>query len=99
MSASWSPDELHLVDAAEELHIAVVRFDGSPGRWVPIWVVCAGGQVYVRTWYRRDTGWFGQALRSGQARVPHTIRSSAIRAEYQRRPAHHSFLAPRGFAA
>ena len=38
-------------------------------RWVPIWVVCAGGQVYVRTWYRRDTGWFGHALRSRRARI------------------------------
>ena len=28
-----------------------------------------GGQVYVRTWYRRDTGWFGHALRSRQARI------------------------------
>jgi hypothetical protein len=36
---------------------------------VPIWVVCAGGQVYVRTWYRRDTGWFGHALRSRRARI------------------------------
>jgi hypothetical protein len=23
----------------------------------------------VRTWYRRDSGWFGQALRSGRARI------------------------------
>jgi hypothetical protein len=31
--------------------------------------VCADKQVYVRTWYRRDTGWFGHALRSRRARV------------------------------
>jgi hypothetical protein len=60
------------MDAARELEIAVRRSDGSLREWVPIWVVCAGGQVYVRTWYRRDTGWFGHALRSRQAliRVP-----------------------------
>jgi hypothetical protein len=69
MTASWSPDELHLMNAAGELRIAVKRSDGSLRRWVPIWVVCAGGQVYVRTWYRRDTGWFGHALRSRRARI------------------------------
>jgi hypothetical protein len=69
MTASWSPDELSLMNAAGELRIAVKRPDGSLRRWVPIWVVCAGGQVYVRTWYRRDTGWFGHALRSRRARI------------------------------
>ena len=69
MTAPWFPDDLRLVDAARELQIAVRHSDGSLRRWVPIWVVCAGGQVYVRTWYRRDTGWFGHALRSRRARV------------------------------
>jgi hypothetical protein len=27
------------------------------------------GEVYVRTWYRRDTGWFGLALSTRRARV------------------------------
>ena len=69
MTAPWSPDELRLMNAAGELRIAVKRSDGSLRQWVPIWVVCAGGQVYVRTWYRRDTGWFGHALRSRRARI------------------------------
>jgi hypothetical protein len=62
---AWTPGDLSRLDAAQELEIAV----GGARRWVPIWVVCAGGQVYVRTWYRRDTGWFGAAVRSGRARV------------------------------
>jgi hypothetical protein len=69
MTALWAPDDLRLMNAAGELSIAVKRSDGSLRRWVPIWVVCAGGQVYVRTWYRRDTGWFGHALRSRRARI------------------------------
>jgi hypothetical protein len=69
MTASWSPDEMSLINAAGELQVAVKRPDGSLRQWVPIWVVCAGGQVYVRTWYRRDTGWFGHALRSSRARI------------------------------
>lgn len=69
MTASWSSDELRLLDAAMELEIAVRRADGRLRRWVTVWVVCADGQAYVRTWYRRDTGWFGQALRSRRARI------------------------------
>src|SRR3984957_11973197 len=69
MTASWSPDELRLMNAAGGLRVAVKRCDDSLRQWVPIWVVCAGGQVYVRTWYRRDTGWFGHALRSQRARI------------------------------
>ena len=69
MTNPWAPGDLRQLDAARELEIAVQRSDGSLRRWVPIWVVCAGGQVYVRTWYRRDTGWFGHALRSRHARV------------------------------
>lgn len=61
---SWSPDDLRLLDAAQELEIAV----GSR-RWTPIWVVCAGGHAYVRTWHRRDTGWFGDSVRARRARI------------------------------
>lgn len=65
----WAPDELEQIDAAAELHIAVRRADGTLHRWTPIWVVSADGQTYVRTWFRRDTGWFGHALRSHRARI------------------------------
>ena len=69
MTARWPAEDLRLIDAAGDLEIAVRRPDGSLRRWLPIWVVCAGDQAYVRTWYRRDTGWFGQALLSGRARI------------------------------
>ncbi len=69
MAGTWSPDELATIDAAVELEIAVRRPDGGLGRWTPIWVVQAAGQVYVRTWHRRDTGWHGGALSSRRASV------------------------------
>jgi hypothetical protein len=62
MTAPWRPDELDLVDRAHELEIAVRRTDGTLRRWTPIWVVRVGEQVYVRSWHRRDTGWFGHAV-------------------------------------
>lgn len=45
------------------------RADGTLGRWTPIWAVHVADAVYVRTWYRRDTGWFGRAVSTGCARV------------------------------
>jgi hypothetical protein len=69
MAAAWSPEELQRIGRADELRIAARRADGTLRRWVPVWVVHAGGQAYVRTWYRRDDGWFGHVLRSRRARI------------------------------
>ena len=66
---TWTADELDRLSAAEELQITGRRSDGTLRAWTPIWVVVVEAQVYVRTWHRRDTGWFGRAIRSGQARV------------------------------
>jgi hypothetical protein len=66
---AWTADELSRLSVAEELEITSARADGTLRSWTPIWVVVADGQVYVRTWHRRDTGWFGRAVRSGRARV------------------------------
>lgn len=67
MTTAWSPDELKLIGGTEELRIATERADGTLRPWVPIWVVSVGEHVYVRTWYRRDTGWFGHVLQSLRA--------------------------------
>ena len=69
MTVTWSADELHRIGMTGELHIAVKQADGTLHRWTPIWVVCADDHVYVRTWYRRGTGWFGQVLTSRRARI------------------------------
>ena len=69
MTTDWPAEDLRRLDDAVEFEIAVRRSDGSLARWVPIWVVCAGGRVYVRTWHRRQTDWYGRALRSRQARI------------------------------
>lgn len=66
---SWTPEQLALLDGARELDIAVRRDDGSLRPWTPIWVVRVVGDVYVRTWYRRDGGWFGLAVKTRRARV------------------------------
>jgi hypothetical protein len=66
---AWTPDQLTRIDQSTELEIASQRADGTRRRWTPIWAVCADGQVYVRTWHRRTTGWFGDVIGSHQAQV------------------------------
>ncbi len=66
---AWTVEQLASVASAAELEIAVQRADGSAGDWTPIWAVVVGGDVLVRTWVRRDTGWYGRAVRSGRARI------------------------------
>ena len=66
---AWTETELALVDSAVELEMAARRPDGDLRRATPIWVVRVDDQVYVRTWYRRDTGWFGAAVLSRRACV------------------------------
>ena len=69
VNARWDPAELQQIDDARELEISGRRRDGSLRSWLPIWVVRVGDQVCVRTWHRRTTGWFGAAVRTGQARI------------------------------
>lgn len=68
-TTAWTEDQLERIGTATELEIATERGDGTLRTFVPIWVVRAGGQVFVRTWHRRDTGWYGHAVSSAQARI------------------------------
>lgn len=65
-SPAWSPDELRLLTSAKEIEVSAPRRDGGAGRSVPIWVAVAGANVFVRTWRKRETGWYGGAVRSGR---------------------------------
>lgn len=60
----WTSDELTSIGAAEELHIASLRGDGTLRNPVIIWVVRHGDGLYVRSVNGRSAGWF----RGGQAR-------------------------------
>ena len=58
-----------MIDATQELAIAARRRDGSLRRAVPIWVVRAGDDVYVRAAYGPGTGWHRVARAGGAGRV------------------------------
>ena len=68
-SRPWTANQIRRLHATKELEIASRRRGGSLRPYLPIWVVTVDDQVYVRTWYRRSTGWYGHALKTGQARI------------------------------
>jgi hypothetical protein len=61
---AWTQSELARIDATDELQIAALRRDGTLRKPVTIWVVRAGGDLYVRSAYGRTAAWYrGTQLR------------------------------------
>ena len=56
--ARWTNEELERIGAAEELHIASLRRDGTLRNPVTIWVVRHGDDIYVRSVNGRGSSWF-----------------------------------------
>ncbi|MBD5784726.1 DUF2255 family protein [Cellulosimicrobium terreum] len=67
--ATWTTDELDRVGTADELQVSSLRDDGSLRPFVTIWVVRAGDDLYVRSAYGPENGWFRRALASGRGAV------------------------------
>jgi len=65
----WSAEQLERISRSAELQIASGRGEGTLLPPVQIWVVCVDGAVYVRTWYRRTSGWFGKVIKVPEARI------------------------------
>jgi len=67
--SGWTADELTRVGGADELRIASRRADGSLRRYITIWTVREGDDLYVRSAHGYDNQWFQRALQSGQGRI------------------------------
>jgi hypothetical protein len=67
--AAWTEDELALISRAEQLQVSSYRADGTRRPYVTIWTVREGDDVYIRSAYGRDNGWFRRALASGTGRI------------------------------
>ena len=65
----WTADELSRIGKADELQITSHRPDGSLRPYVTIWVVRSGDELFVRSAYGHENGWFQRALTSGTGRI------------------------------
>lgn len=68
-TTAWTTDELDRIGRAEELQVSSRRPDGTLRPYVTIWVVRVGDEVYVRSAYGRENGWFRRALADPRGRV------------------------------
>ncbi|MEV0890296.1 DUF2255 family protein [Promicromonospora sp. NPDC050262] len=66
---SWTEQELNTVDGTDELQVSSYRPDGTLRPFVIIWTARLGDDVYVRSAYGPDNGWFRRAKASGTGRV------------------------------
>ena len=67
--SAWTDEELRKVGAAEELQLASRRSGGGLRRYVTMWVVRAGEDVFVRSAYGPDNPWYRRAKASGAGRI------------------------------
>ena len=66
---TWTDDELARVGDAEELKVSSYRRDGSLRKYITIWVVRSGDELYIRSAYGPDNGWFRRAKASARGRI------------------------------
>jgi hypothetical protein len=68
---TWTSDELDRVGQAEELQLATRRRQGGLSRYVTMWVVRVGDDLYVRSAYGPDNSWYrrASAARAGRVRA------------------------------
>ena len=65
----WNDDDLRRIGGADELQISSRRADGTLRPYVTIWVVRDGDDLYVRSAYGANNGWFRRATASGTGRI------------------------------
>jgi hypothetical protein len=65
----WTAHELARISRSDELQVSSQRPDGSLRPYVTIWVVRSGDDLYVRSAYGPDNGWFRRAKASGDGRI------------------------------
>jgi len=67
--AGFSLSDLAAIDSADELQISSRRANGTMRPYVTIWGVREGNDVYVRSAYGAQNGWFRRAILSGRGRI------------------------------
>jgi hypothetical protein len=66
---AWTSDQLDRIGAAQELHITSSRADGTLRKSIPIWVVRVGDDLYIRSAFGPDSGWYRHATANNSAHV------------------------------
>jgi hypothetical protein len=68
---TWTAQELDRIGKSEELQLATERRQGGVSRYVTMWVVRAGDDLYVRSAHGPDNPWYRrvQSAKAGRIRA------------------------------
>ena len=61
---AWTPEELAAFGDPDEIRIASLRPDGTARKAITIWIARLGDDLYVRSAYGVDKGWYRRARAS-----------------------------------
>ena len=67
--SDWTAADLDRIGWAGELEITTQRADGSLRPYVPVWVVCVGNKLFVRSWRGQAGAWYRHARQRPDGRV------------------------------
>jgi hypothetical protein len=65
----WTAEELDGIGQAEELRLAPRRTDGTLRSFTTMWVVCANGELYVRSAGGPQRPWFRYSQATGRGQI------------------------------
>ena len=60
----WTPEELAAFGDPDEIRISSLRPDGTARKAITIWIARLGDDLYVRSAYGPDNGWYRRARAS-----------------------------------
>ena len=60
----WTPEELAAFGDPDEIRISSLRPDGTARSAITIWIARLGDDLYVRSAYGTDNGWYRRARAS-----------------------------------
>ena len=66
---TWTNSDLDTIGAADEIDVASRRGDGTFGRFVTIWVVRVGDDLFVRSFHGPDGHWYRATQATGHGRI------------------------------
>ena len=61
---TWTPEELAAFGEPDEIRISSLRPDGTARKAITIWIARLGDDLYVRSAYGPDNGWYRRARAS-----------------------------------
>jgi hypothetical protein len=67
--SGWTDEELRSIGGAEELRLAFAHENGALSRYVTMWVVRCGDQLYVRSAGGLERPWYRHVVASGEGRI------------------------------